>query len=147
MKKKHAITLYLLSESPLLSNMHSSQLQWEFEGMLSTSKAWALNDQGALSIDALYLGWSEAALLQEQGLPIISLYSTMNYLISVLYSVSHSNQPCKGLNQKIALLCWQSLEEQSTLLYSIWDVVKVRKVKYTIKTHDINDSFCSDILS
>lgn len=69
----------------------------------------------------LYLAWSQVGLLQEQGLHIISLYSTLNYLINdVLYSSSHSNHACEGLNQKIALLHEQSLEEQSALLYPLW---------------------------
>ena len=59
-------------------------------------------------------------LLQEQGLHIISFYSTLNCLINVLYSASHSNHGCDGLNQKIALLHEQSLEKQSALLYSLW---------------------------
>lgn len=84
----------------------------------------------------LYLAWSQAGLLQEQGLHIIFLYSTLNYLINVLYSTSHSNHACEGLNQKIALLHEQSLEEQSALLYSLW---QVRKMAYTILIHGTND--------
>lgn len=56
-------------------------------------------------------------LFQEQDLHIISLYSTLNYLIKVFYSVSHPNGDCEGLNQKSVLFHEQSLEEQSTLLF------------------------------
>lgn len=108
----------MASESLFQGAAHALQLQWELQEKLCTSQHWALIDWVFLSAAVLHLAWSQAELLQEQGLHIISLYSTLNYLINVLYSTSCSSHACEGLNQKIVPLHEQSLEEQSALVYS-----------------------------